>query len=134
MIKEKVNKKIPFEYFCEEEFTAGLVLKGLEVKAMEDYFNLESSHLFIENNEVFLTWQINTTNCKTKLLLTKAEIKKLIGKVQVEHFTIVPYKLVYQNKRYKLIFWYAKGKKKYDKRETIKTREWNRKKQQLLNK
>lgn len=132
MFKEKINKKVQFEYFCEEEFIAGMALKGLEVKVMEESFNLESSHIFIENNEVFLTWQLADKTRKTKLLLQKREIKKLIGKVNIEHYTLVPYKLVYINKKFKIVFWYAKGKKKYDKREVIKNREWNIKKQRLL--
>lgn len=133
MFKEKVNKKIPFEYSCEEEIIAGMVLKGSEVKSIAENFNLESSHIFIENNEVFLTWKFLDTTIKTKLLITKHELKRLIGKVNIEHYTLVPYKLVYKNKRFKIVFWYAKGKKKYDKREVIKKREWDIKKQRLLN-
>ncbi|MFO7884677.1 MAG: SsrA-binding protein SmpB [Desulfobacteraceae bacterium] len=132
------NKKAKHDFFISDEVEAGIVLVGTEVKSIrEGRVNLKDSYADIRNGEVFLR-QLHISPYKyayygnheplrsRKLLLNKSEIKKLIGKVNERGFTIVPLKLYFKNSRIKVQIGLAKGKKLYDKRETIKKKDMDR--------
>lgn len=132
------NKKARFNYEVLEEYEAGIVLSGPEVKSIKSgHISLKESFVTAKGGELFLT-NAHISNYKPanlvsynptrsrKLLLKKAEITKLIGKAQAEGNTMIPIKIYENHGKIKLEFGLAKGKKKYDKRETIKKREQER--------
>lgn len=133
------NKKAYFNYEILEKFEAGLVLIGQEVKSIRGgRINLAGSYVVPQNSELFLIGShippyqpknappdYNPERSR-KLLLKKSEINYLIGKSQQKSLTLIPL-LVYTNDgEIKLEFGVARGKKKFDKRETIKRREAER--------
>ena len=129
------NKKATFDYFIEEEFECGIVLKGSEIKSIrEGLANLKDTYAIIRNGEVFLLNMyiakyndasiFNHDERRTrKLLLNKREILKLRDKVQISGYTLVPIKLYFKGNKAKILLGVAKGKKNYDKRETIKEKD-----------
>ena len=132
------NRKALFDYFIEDKFEAGLVLEGAEVKSLRNKeFNLQDSFISIQNNEVFLknayikpyekaTSFTPDPRRNIKLLLHKNEILKLERGTKEKGFTIVPLKAYFVGKHAKLEIGLAKGKKLYDKRESIKKRDVER--------
>ncbi len=139
------NKKAFHDYFIEERFEAGLVLEGWEVKSLRaGRAQLKDSYVVIKGREAFLlnahfsplsTVSTHITADPTrsrKLLLHRLEIMRLIGKVQQQGYTLIPINLYWKNNRAKLEFGLAKGKKQHDKRESEKTRDWQREKQRLI--
>jgi SsrA-binding protein len=132
------NRKAFHDFHLMETFEAGLVLLGTEVKAIrEGRVNLRDSFARVEDGEVFL-YNVNISPYshrgyadheplrRRKLLLHRSEIKKLIGKTVEKGMTLVPVRLYFKNGRVKVAVSLAKGKKDYDKRETIKRRESDR--------
>ncbi len=133
------NRKAYHDYFIEEKFEAGIVLQGTEVKSLRDgRVNLRDSYASVRNGEVFLHHchispysHGNIMNHDPirvrKLLLHKKEINKLLGKTQQKGLTLIPLR-IYLSKRSqaKVELGLAKGKKLYDRRESIKTREADR--------
>ena len=132
------NHKAFHDFHLMETFEAGLVLLGTEVKAIrEGRVNLRDSFARVEDGEVFL-YNVNISPYshrgyadheplrRRKLLLHRSEIKKLIGKTVEKGMTLVPVRLYFKNGRVKVAVSLAKGKKDYDKRETIKRREADR--------
>src|SRR5437762_3741620 len=132
------NRKAYHDFHLLESFEAGLVLLGTEVKAIrEGRVNLRDSFARVEDGEVFL---YNVTISpyshrgyadheplrRRKLLLHRDEIRKLFGKTVERGMTLVPVRLYFKNGRVKVAVSLAKGKKEYDKRETIKRREADR--------
>jgi SsrA-binding protein len=110
-----VNKKAKFEYEFVDKYDAGIMLTGVDVKLIrEGKFSLTDAYCIFQNNELFMN---------TKLLLKRRELTKL-QKNLVKGFSIIPYK-IYENDRgiFKMEVYLAKGKKLYDKRETIKRRD-----------
>jgi len=132
------NKKAYFDYFIEEEIEAGIVLKGTEIKSIRDgKANIKDCYAIIKNNEVFLLNMyiakyddasiFNHDERRTrKLLLNKKEILKLRDKVEISGYTLVPIKLYFKNNKVKILIGIAKGKKNYDKRESIKEKDIKR--------
>lgn len=138
------NKKASFDYEILEKYEAGLVLFGHEVKAVRaGQLSLKGSFISVRqkngHQELYLlSCQIspyknagplpdyNQTR-ERKLLLKRQEIDRLLGKKQVEGLTLIPLKIYTNHSFLKLEFAVARGKKKYDKRETIKKREVERK-------
>ncbi len=126
------NKKAYFDYFIEEEIEAGIVLKGTEIKSIRDGLaHLKDSYAIIRNNEIFLlnmyigkysdAGVFNHEERRTrKLLLNKSEILKLRDKIEITGYTLVPLKLYFKNNKAKILLGLGKGKKNYDKRESIK--------------
>ncbi|MFQ5717555.1 MAG: SsrA-binding protein SmpB [Nitrospinales bacterium] len=132
------NKKARHDYFIEESFEAGLVLRGTEVKSLrEGKASLVDSYADIERGEAYLM------NChispyteasqfnhhptrRRKLLLHKKEISRLIGKVREKGFNLIPLKMYFKGGRAKLELSLAQGKKLYDKRAAIKKRQAQR--------
>jgi SsrA-binding protein len=132
------NRKAFHDFHILETFEAGIVLLGTEVKAIrEGRVNLRDSFARVEDGEVFL-YNVNISPYshrgyanheplrRRKLLLHRDEIRKLIGKTVERGMTLVPVRLYYKNGRVKVAVSLAKGKKDYDKRETIKRREADR--------
>jgi SsrA-binding protein len=132
------NRKAFHDYHLLETFEAGIVLLGTEVKAIrEGRVNLRDSFARVEDGEVFL-YNVNISPYshrgyadheplrRRKLLLHRDEIRKLIGKTVEKGMTLVPVRLYYKNGRVKVAVSLAKGKKEFDKRETIKRREADR--------
>ena len=139
------NKKAWHDYFIEEEFEAGLVLEGWEVKSLRaGAAQLKESYVIIRNGELFL-FGAHFSPLKTasthvrpdpvrsrKLLLHQTEIDKLTGAVERRGYTLVPLALYWKRSRAKLQIALAKGKKQYDKRAAIRQREWDREQHRLL--
>jgi SsrA-binding protein len=132
------NRKAFHDFHLLETFEAGLVLLGTEVKAIrEGRVNLRDSFARVEDGEVFL-YNVNISPYshrgyaeheplrRRKLLLHRDEIRKLIGKTVEKGMTLVPVRLYFKNGRVKVAVSLAKGKKDYDKRETLKRREVDR--------
>jgi SsrA-binding protein len=133
------NKKAGFEYFLLEQFTAGLVLTGTEIKSIrEGKVNLTDSYCTFDNGEIFvLNMHIseykygNQFNHEPKrprkLLLTKREMRKLLTKLKDKGITVIPVELFVNDEGFaKLTIAIAKGKKLYDKRETLKSKDQQR--------
>ena len=135
---EILNRKAKFDYFIEEEIEAGVVLSGTEVKAIRaGKCNIKDSYGIVRNGEVFLLnmyiGQYKEGNIfnheetrSRKLLLHKKEIKKLEQAIEVKGLTIVPLKGYFKDNKFKILLGICRGKKNYDKRETIKNRDINR--------
>ncbi len=133
------NKKAGFNYFFEERYEAGRVLQGWEVKAVrEGKVQLTDGYVVIRDGELYLIGcQINPLKSASthvnpeaqrtkKLLLNKAEIERLIGKVEQKGYTLVPVNMHWKNGRIKCEIALAKGKAEHDKRDVIKDREGKR--------
>ena len=132
------NKKATFDYFIEEEIECGIVLKGSEIKSIrEGLANLKDCYAIIRNGEVFLLNMyiakyndasiFNHEERRTrKLLLNKKEILKLRDKVEISGYTLVPIKLYFKGNKAKILLGLGKGKKNYDKRESIKEKDIKR--------
>ena len=132
------NRKAFHDYHLLETFEAGVALLGTEVKAIrEGRVNLRDSFARVEDGEVFL-YNVNISSYshrgyadheplrRRKLLLHRDEIRKLIGKTMERGMTLVPTRLYFKKGRVKVAVSLAKGKKDYDKRETVKRREADR--------
>ncbi len=133
------NKKATYEYFLTEEFIAGLVLTGTEIKSIrEGKANLTDSYCTFIGNELFVrnlhiseytfgTYANHEPKRDRKLLLTKRELRKLLTKTKEKGLTIIPFLLFIDEKGHaKIKIAIAKGKKNYDKRETLKTKDTQR--------
>lgn len=129
------NRKAKFDYEIEDTIEAGIALKGTEIKSIRNgNANLKDSYAIVRNGEVFLLNmfvseykegnQFNHDETRTrKLLLHKREILKLHDKIRLEGFTLVPLKLYFKENHAKILLGIARGKKQYDKRESIKKRD-----------
>lgn len=139
-----VNRKAYHDYFIEDNFEAGLVLKGWEVKSLRaGRVQLDQGHVLLKRGEAFLFGALITplptasTHVEAdpqrsrKLLLHQKEISKLIGSTERRGYTLVPLTLYWKNNRVKLNIGLAKGKKLHDKRASEKERDWQRQKERL---
>ena len=141
-----LNRKASYNYFFEDLIEAGIVLKSSEIKSVRDgKVNIADSYAVEKNGEIVLInshiaqyKQASLTNHnptdERKLLLSKREINKLIGKMQRDGFTIVPTKMYFKKGKAKVEIALAKGKKQYDKRATQKNRDWSRDKARYIRK
>ena len=139
------NKKATHDYFIDEKFEAGLVLTGSEVKSLrintgsikESFISEKEGELWLTNCYIKNYASSNDLNSDTtrerKVLVNKKQLNKIIGSSRKDGMTIVPL-ILYFNERglAKLTIGLAKGKKKQDKRATIKDKEWGIKKNRLL--
>tara|TARA_B100000965_G_scaffold349636_1_gene322906 strand:- start:1058 stop:1528 length:471 start_codon:yes stop_codon:yes gene_type:complete len=135
-----INRKASFNYFFKELFEAGIVLKGSEIKSVrlgkiniaDSYAVDKKGEIFLVNSHIPIYKQASYSNhnpySERKLLLNKREINKLIGRINEDGFTLVPTKMYFKKGKAKIEIAVAKGKKQYDKRNTKKTRDWNREK------
>ncbi len=139
------NRRARYDYHIAEQFEAGLVLEGWEVKAIRaGQVQLTDGYVLIKNGELFLigcrinplrtaSTHVNPLADRTrKLLMKKDEIKRLIGKVEQRGFTLVPLNLHYKGSHVKADIALVKGKAEHDKRNTEKERDWEREKGQLM--
>jgi SsrA-binding protein len=133
------NRRAAFEFYFLETFVAGLVLSGTEVKSVRDHLvQLQDAYGVIQDDEVWIrnlsiepykraAFFNHSTRHDRKLLLNRSEIKKIVGKLKDKGITLIPVRMFISTGGYaKLEIALAKGKKTYDKRETIKEREVNR--------
>jgi SsrA-binding protein len=139
------NRRARFDYLIEEQFEAGLVLEGWEVKAVRaGQVQLTDGYVLIRGGELFLIGcRINPLLAASthvspqaertrKLLMHKDEIRRLVGKVEQKGFTLVPLNLHFKAGRIKVDVALAKGKAQHDKRDTEKKRDWEREKGRLM--
>ena len=125
------NKKARHDYFIDEVYECGIELKGTEVKSIrQGRINLKEGYASVDNSEVFLKQvhispydqgnRFNVDPLRTKkLLLHKAEIRKLIGATTIKGYSLVPMSVYLKNGRVKLELGLGKGKKLYDKRQDL---------------
>jgi SsrA-binding protein len=139
------NRKARYDYHIISTLEAGVVLKGAEVKSLRSgKASISDSFIYPKGNEIFVhnfyiaeydhisAYKLDNYRIK-KLLLKRKEINKLIGTIKKAGVTIVPTKVYFNKKNFiKVEIAIVTGKKKYDKREVIKKRDWDRKKQALL--
>ena len=121
-------------------------MRGSEIKSLRDgKVNISDSYALDHNGEMFLinshipiykeaSYSNHNPYSERKLLLNKKEIKKLIGSVNEDGFTLIPTKMYFKKGKAKIEIAVAKGKKHYDKRHTKKTRDWNREKARYFRK
>ncbi len=141
-----LNRKASFNYFFNDIIEAGIVLKGSEIKSVRSgKVNIAESYAVEKNGEIFLinshipiykeaSFSNHNPYDDRKLLFHKKEINKLIGKVNQEGFTLIPTKMYFKKGKAKIEIAVAKGKKQHDKRQTKKTRDWNREKARYFRK
>ncbi len=135
---EILNRKAKHDYFIEETYEAGIELTGTEIKSIRDgSANIKDSYGIIKNDEVFLLnmfisqykegniFNHNETRTR-KLLLHKKEIKKIKDKLELQGLTLIPLKIYFKKNIAKVELGVCRGKKNYDKRETIKERDIKR--------
>lgn len=132
------NRKAFHNYFVEEKFEAGIILKGTEVKSLrEGKANLQDSYGLLKGGELFLLnahippYKLgnreNHDPLRTrKLLLNRSELSKLWGKLETQGYSVIPLKMYFKNGLVKLEMALAKGKKSHDKREATKEKETKR--------
>ena len=132
------NRKARRDYFIEDKYEAGMVLLGTEVKSLrQGRANLKDAYARIKNGEVFVfqmhigpypfAHQDNHEPLRPrKLLLNRYEIKRLYGKVNEKGYTLIPLNVYFKSGKVKMTLGLAKGKRQYDKRETIRKRDEQR--------
>ena len=135
---EILNRKARFNYFIIDEIETGIELKGTEIKSIRNgKASIEDAYARIKNREVFLTNMFiakyeegnifnHDERRERKLLLHKSEIVKLSKKLELDNYTLVPLKFYFKKNHAKILLGLCKGKKLYDKRETIKKRDLER--------
>ena len=132
------NRKARYNYFIEDTYEAGLVLLGTEVKSLRlGRAHLKDSHARLKKGELYV-YQMHIGAYQSeyhgnhdplrprKLLMHKGEIKRLYGKVNERGFSLIPLRIYFINGKVKITLALAKGKRKYDKRETIRRRDEKR--------
>lgn len=135
---EILNRKARHDYFIEEEYECGIVLTGTEIKSIRDgKANIKDGYAIIRKNELFLLnmfishykegniFNHNETRTR-KLLMHKKEILKLNDKIALQGYTLIPLKVYFKSNKAKVLLGLCKGKKNYDKRESIKDRDIKR--------
>lgn len=135
---EILNRKARHDYFIEEEYECGIVLTGTEIKSIRDgKANIKDGYAIIRKNELFLLnmfishykegniFNHNETRTR-KLLMHKKEILKLNDKITLQGYTLIPLKVYFKSNKAKILLGLCKGKKNYDKRESIKERDIKR--------
>jgi len=140
------NRKARFNYFFNEFFEAGIVLKGSEIKSLrEGKANISEAYALDVKGEIFLvnshipsykesSYNNHSPKRNRKLLLNKREINKLMGRINREGYTLIPTKLYFKKGKAKIEIGVAKGKKLYDKRQIKKKRDWNRERSKFFRK
>ena len=141
---EILNRKARYDYEIEDTYEAGIVLTGTEIKSIRmGKVNIKDSYAIIRNNEIYLLNthislyeegnRFNHDEDRTrKLLLHKREILKLKDKLEIEGYTLVPLKIYFVKNKAKVLIGVAKGKKNYNKKETIKERDIQREMEKSL--
>ncbi|MEQ8336564.1 MAG: SsrA-binding protein SmpB [Cyclobacteriaceae bacterium] len=138
------NRKASFEYEWLEQFEAGIVLKGTEIKSIrEGKISLSGAYCYLHNDELFIkgmnitpytesSFQNHDPMRERKMLLKKSELKKLKAKTEEKGLTIIPTKLFVNKRGYaKVGIALARGKKLFDKRDTLKKKDQDREMKRL---
>lgn len=138
------NRKANNNYFIKEKFEAGLVLTGEEVKSLRvNTASIKESYIIEKGGELWLTNcyikkysssidKVDNTSREKKILVNKKELSRIIGSSKREGMSVIPLFLYFNDKGFaKLSIGLGKGKKKYDKRIAIKSKEWAIKKQRI---
>jgi len=132
---EIVNRKASFDYFIEDELECGIVLSGSEIKSIRDgSCNIRDSYVVIKNDELYILNMFikkyneagifNHDETRTrKLLAHKNQIKKLGKKLEMEGYTLIPLKVYFKSSYAKVLVGVCKGKKNYDKRDSLKEKD-----------
>lgn len=132
------NRKARFDFFIEDQYEAGMALVGTEVKSVRlGRVNLKDSYAKVVNGEIFVyqmhigaypfAYYDNHEPLRTrKLLLHKTEIRKLAAKLNEQGFTLIPLRVYIKDGKIKMTLGLARGKRKYDKRDTIRKRDQDR--------
>ena len=135
---EIINRKAKFDYFIEDEYEAGIVLTGTEIKSIRaGHCNLKDCYGVVKNGEFFLLNMFigqykegnifnHSETRSRKLLLHKKEIKKIEESISLNGLTLVPLKGYFKDNKFKILVGIGRGKKNYDKRESIKERDIKR--------
>ena len=141
-----LNRKASYNFFFNDLFEAGIVLKGSEIKSIRlGKVNIADSYAIEKNGEIYLinshipiykqaSYSNHNPYSERKLLFNRKEINKLIGSVNEDGFTLVPTKMYFKKGKAKIEIAIAKGKRHFDKRNTKKTRDWNREKARYFRK
>lgn len=141
---EILNRKARFDYEIDETIEAGIVLTGTEIKSIRNgKINIRDSYAIIRNNELYLlnahislydegSIFNHDENRTRKLLVHKKEIKKLKDRIEMEGWTLIPLKIYFKRNYAKVLIGIAKGKKNYDKRQTIKERDIKREMDKMI--
>ena len=141
---EVKNKKAYFDYFIEEEYECGIVLKGTEIKSIrKGSVDLKDTFARVKNGEIYVINmyiakydegnRFNHDERRTrKLLMHKAEIKKLSEEVKLQGVSLIPLKLYFKGNKVKVLIGVCRGKHNYDKRETIKQRDIDRENRKMV--
>lgn len=140
-----LNKRARYEYHLEERYEAGLALQGWEVKAIRaGRANIIDGYAYVRSGEIFLigaqitpliqasSHTVPVERRDRKLLLHRAEIDKVLTRVEREGYTLVPTALYWSSNKVKLEIALAKGKQNHDKRDAAKDRDWQRDKQRVM--
>ena len=126
------NRKARHDYHIEDVYEAGIVLSGTEVKSLragrasliDGFASIEGGQIYLENVHIPEytqgTWNNHSTSRRRKLLLNRAEISKLAGKIKESGYTLVPLSLYFKDGYAKVEIALARGKKEYDKRQALK--------------
>lgn len=140
---EILNRQAKFNYFILDEYETGIVLTGTEIKSIRsNQANIKDSYANIRNHELYLinmfigTYKegniFNHEERRTrKLLMHKREIIKIENRIKEEGLTLIPLKLYFKNNKVKLLLGLCRGKKNYDKRESIKEKDLSRESQKM---
>ena len=140
------NRKARFNYFFKEFYEAGIVLKSSEVKSLRDgKANISEAYAIDEHGEIFLlnshipsykesSYNNHDPKRNRKLLFNKREINKLIGKINIDGYTLIPTRLYFKKGKAKVEIAVAKGKRQDDKRQVKKKRDWDRDKARFFRK
>ena len=141
-----LNRKASFNFFFEDLIEAGIVLKGSEIKSIRaGKVNIAESYAIEKDGEIVLinshipmykeaSYSNHNPTDERKLLLNKKEINKMIGKINREGFTLIPTKMYFKKGKAKIEIAVAKGKKHFDKRNSKKTKDWNRERARYVRK
>lgn len=140
-----LNRRARHDYFIQDTYEGGIALQGWEVKSLrQGRAQVQEGYVVLRDGEAYLlgahinplasaSTHITPEPTRTrKLLLHRKELARLIGSVEQQGFTLVPLSLYWKHGLAKLEFGLAKGKKKHDKREATKDRDWARRKEQLM--
>lgn len=135
---KRVNKKAYYDYFVLEDFIAGIMLQGSEVKSLSmGDFNFESSYIIFKGNELFIrdmriahykdaSYNNHEEMRDRKLLLNKKELSKISKEIEKKGIAIIPLEVFPKNNKFKIKIGICRGKKNYDKRQSIKKRDLER--------
>ncbi len=141
-----LNRKASYNYFFKDLIEAGIVLKGSEIKSVrsgkiniaESYAVEKEGEIYLINSHIPFYRQASYSNhnpyAERKLLLNRKEINKLLGRMNEDGYTLIPTKMYFKKGKAKIEIAVAKGKKLYDKRQSKKTKDWNREKARYFRK